>query len=115
MIAPFKEPGAGIDSANGSLASQVFAGRYRIVRALKKGPDSETLLAEDVARGTAVVIKTATAATLSATARMRLEHEAHVLSHLSSAPFPPLLESGFAGELVYLLMPFSPGITLQER
>src|SRR5437773_5478060 len=46
---------------------------------------------------------------------MRLEHEAHVLAQIKNERFPPLLDHGAAGEQVYLVMPFIPGITLQAR
>ena len=51
-----------------------------------------------------------------ATARMRLEHEANVLSHLGQGQaVSPLLDHGCADDHVYLVMPFVPGITLHAR
>ncbi len=93
----------------------MIAGRYQVLRSLKNGDDTETLLATDLTRKTNVVIKTAAAATFSASARMRLEHEAHVLSQIKNWLFAPLLDSGFDGDQVFLVMPFIPGITLQSR
>ena len=61
------------------------------------------------------MIKTAKTALFSATARMRLEHEAHVLSQIKDERFTPLLEYGSSDECVFLVMPFIPGVTLQER
>ncbi len=92
-----------------------FGERYQVLRVLKSGADTETLLASDLTEGTLVVIKTASAASFSATARMRLEHEARVLSEANSGLSTPLLDHGVAGQLVYIVMPFVPGITLQAR
>ena len=101
--------------ANGSPDPRVIGGRYQVLRQLKHGEDTETLLATDLTHGATVVIKTAAVASLSASARMRLEHEAHVLSQIRSGLFAPLLDSGSEGNQVYLVMPFIPGITLQSR
>ncbi len=89
--------------------------RYQVIRRLKHGDDTETLLAIDLTRETNVVIKTAAASSFSASARMRLEHEAHVLSQIKNGLFAPLLDSGADGDQVFLVMPFIPGITLQSR
>ena len=69
----------------------------------------------DLTHDTTVVIKTAAAASFSASVRMRLEHEAHVLSQVKNGLFAPLLDFGSEGDQVYLVMPFIPGITLQAR
>ena len=94
---------------------RVIGGRYQVLRRLKNGDDTETLLASDLQLDTTVVIKTAVAASFSASARMRLEHEAHVLSQIKNGLFAPLLDSGSEGDQVYLVMPFIPGVTLQSR
>ena len=94
---------------------RLIGGRYQVLRQLKQGDDTETLLATDLTHDTKVVIKTAAAAAFSASARMRLEHEAHVLSQIKQGLFAPLLDSGSEGDQVYLVMPFIPGITLQTR
>jgi two-component system sensor kinase len=89
--------------------------RYRILRTLKAGDDTETLLATDLTNGATVVVKTARADSVSATARMRLEHEARVLAQIDNGTHPPLLDRGTTGDRVYLVIPFLSGITLQER
>ncbi len=114
-IAPPQRLSADIVEASGSPVRRLIAGRYQILRVLKPGDDTETLLATDLTRETNVVIKTAAAASFSASARMRLEHEAHVLSQIKNGLFAPLLDSGSEGDQVYLVMPFIPGITLQAR
>jgi two-component system sensor kinase len=104
-----------VNLANGSPERATIGGRYQVLRVLKQGQDTETLLATDLTRGGNVVVKTAAAESFSATARMRLEHEAHVLAHIKNERFTPLLDHGAADDQVYLVMPFIPGITLQER
>jgi two-component system sensor kinase len=93
----------------------VIGGRYQVLRQLKNGDDTQTLLAADLTRNATVVVKTAAAEAFSASARMRLEHEAHVLSQLRNGRSAPLLDSGTEDGQVYLVLPFVPGITLQER
>jgi two-component system sensor kinase len=114
-IAPAMNLSADASHVNGSPERRVFGGRYQVLRTLKNGDDTETLLATDTSRGTTVVIKTAAAAAFSATVRMRLEHEAHVLAQIRNGPFTPLLDHGTVGDQVFLVMPFIPGVTLQAR
>src|SRR5436190_5833523 len=103
------------DLDGGLLPERVIGNRYRVLRPLKKGQGTETWLATDLTQGSTVVIKTAVATLFSASARMRIEHEAHVLSRLKNGQFEPLLDFGADGDQVYLVMPFIPGITLQAR
>ena len=98
----------------GSQDPRVIGGRYQVLRLLKHGDDTETLLATDRTLATTVVIKTAAAASFSASARMRLEHEAQVLSQIKNGLFAPLLDFGSEGGQVYLVMPFISGVTLQS-
>jgi hypothetical protein len=59
---------------------RLIGGRYQVLRALKTVADSESLLAFDRVQGTSVVVRMASAASFSPSVKMRLEHEAHVLS-----------------------------------
>ena len=113
--APTQRLSADAVEANGSPAHRLIGRRYEVLHLLKNGPDTETLLAADLTHKTTVVIKSAAAAAFSASARMRLEHEAHVLSQIKNELFTPLLDFGTEGDQVYLVMPFIPGITLQSR
>lgn len=99
----------------GSQAPRVIGGRYQVMRLLKQGDDAETLLATDRRKAATVVVKTAAAALFSASARMRLEHEAKVLSKITNGISAPLLDFGSEEGQVYLVMPFIPGVTLQSR
>ena len=101
--------------ARGSRDGRMIGRRYQVLRTLKSGIDTETLLATDLTNRTTVVIKTAEAASFSATARMRLEHETHVLTQIKNGPFTLLLDYGTTDDQVYLVMPFIEGITLQQR
>ena len=114
-IAPPLRLSADVVDANDSSDRRVIGDRYQVIRRLKHGDDTETLLATDLTRDTNVVVKTAAASSFSASARMRLEHEAHVLSQIKNGLFAPLLDSGSEGDQVYLVMPFIPGVTLQSR
>ncbi|MFL5245247.1 MAG: response regulator [Gemmataceae bacterium] len=94
---------------------RIIGGRYRVLRKIKQDQDSETLLAADLTQSATVVIKTAMAATLSPSVRMRLEHEAHILSNIKIGLCQPVLDQGAEGDQFYVVMPFIPGTTLQSR
>ncbi len=99
-----------------SAQDRPFAGgRYRVLRQLSTGPDTETLLAREHTTGQSVVVKTVRLDALSATAQMRFEHEAQAFSQLSDISFAPLLDYGHDQQQVFLVMPFIPGITLRQR
>ena len=97
---------------------RVIGGRYQVQAPLEGAQDTgafEAFKAFDLSAGTAVVVRTAPASTFSASARMRLEHEAHVLSQVGDGVFSPLLDFGTEDDQVYLVMPFIRGIALQAR
>src|SRR5262245_15763852 len=94
---------------------RIFGARYRAVRVLKKGHGIETILANDLVQGDRVVIKTALRESLSTGVQMRLEHEAGVLSQIRSPWVAPLLHLGREQGLLYLVMPYVPGLTLAQR
>lgn len=100
---------------SGLQIDRVIGGRYRVLRQLKDGENSETLLVSTPPHEAVVVIKTAAAASFSASVRMRLEHESHVLSQMKVGTISPLLDYGFDGDQFYIVRPFIPGITLQSR
>src|SRR5271165_1966562 len=104
-------PGAPAPVEEGRL----FHDRYRVLRALKKGNGIETFLGRDVADGELVIIKLTASESLSSAARLRLEHEAQVLREMRSPWFAPLLHLGRDADQLYMVLPFLPGITLEER
>ena len=83
------------DPAGEAPRPEVIGGRYHVLATLNRGRDAETLLCSDPTRGTQVVIKRVAAASFSATARMRLEHEAHALTRIKTGRLAPLLDFGF--------------------
>jgi PAS domain S-box-containing protein len=95
--------------------ARTFGGRYQVSCSLKRGQGIETLVGVDLVNGQPVVIKTTAGETLSLGAQMRLEHEASVLRLVRSPWIAPLLYFGREGDLLYLVMPQVPGITLAER
>ncbi|HLL00891.1 MAG TPA: ATP-binding protein [Myxococcaceae bacterium] len=72
-------------------------------------------MASDLRTGGRVVIKVTPAGAMASGARQRLEHEATVLQELHSRFVVPMLHLGVSGELLYLVTPYIPGETLQER
>ena len=103
------------ETGNGLQNHRVIGGRYKILRQLKRGGDTAAFLASDLSAGTPVVVKTALASSFAASTRMRLDHEAHILSQVGDRVFAPVLDYGAEGDQVYLVMPYIPGITLQVR
>ncbi len=96
-------------------SQRVLGGSFRTVRILKTDWSGETFLGTDLLRDTPVVIKTVRAGVLSPVAHMRLEREAAVLRPLHGPRFPLFLDLGREGDLLYLVMPLIPGVTLQTR
>jgi len=115
MTSVFRDSSMVGSPQHGQEDGRVIGGRYRVLRQLKRDDNAETLLAFDLAQNVTVVIKTALAAAFSASVRMRLEHEAQVLSRIKSGALAPVLGHGADGDQFYLVMPFVPGITLQAR
>ena len=122
---PFERPvdrlpttrAAGHGAEGGDLlrASDQGSQRYRFVRRLKSGQGVETTLAVDLQTGQDVVVKTTSATVLSAEARLRLEHEVAVLGGLRTSGFAPVVEAGHDGGVLYVVMPYVPGVTLAEH
>ncbi|MDC0714379.1 ATP-binding protein [Stigmatella sp. ncwal1] len=97
------------------LPGRRLGNRFELLRRLKTGRGVSTWLGNDHRTGSQVVIKMTSRASLVPTARLRLEHEAAVLEELDSAFLQPVLHLGSTGELLYLVTPYLPGETLQER
>ena len=115
---PAASPDNPLDSPNPADQSpfpELIGGRYRVLRSLKCGSEGHSLLAFDPTLDRQVVIKKVLANAFSATVRMRLEHEANVLTQIKTGHLPPLLEFNFTSERVYLVSPFVAGVSLQER
>jgi diguanylate cyclase (GGDEF)-like protein/PAS domain S-box-containing protein len=88
--------------------------RYVIRRSLKSGNGVETLLAEDTSTGLDVVVKSIDPGFVPAAARLRFEHEAEVLRHLSGVGLIGLHDAGSTADRLYLVQPFVDGPGLDE-
>ena len=95
-------------------ASTRFAGRYALGESLKRGNGVETYLAVDALTATDVVLKTIDPAVIHAAARLRFEHETHVLRQLSGTGLTGLHDAGVSDGLLYLVQPLVPGSTLEK-
>jgi len=95
--------------------AEPFADRYRLLRCLKRSNGVETWLADDAPTGGRVVVKTIALDHVHAAARLRFEHETRVLRELTGSGLPGLVDAGEAAGRLFLVQPFLPGRTLEQR
>ncbi len=96
--------------------SIILDGRYHCSRLLKGGHGVETYLATDSeANDALVVVKLLHIDTVAPAVRIRLEHEAAVLSRLGGSTFRPLINYARDEEHLYFVQPYLPGKDLAER
>jgi signal transduction histidine kinase/tetratricopeptide (TPR) repeat protein len=112
MADGFPQLGAG---PGDPLPGRRLGNRFELLQRLKTGRGISTWLGSDLRTGSRVVIKVTATGAMASTARHRLEHEADVLQELHSRFVVPMLHLGVSGELLYLVTPYIPGETLQER
>src|SRR5947209_18311832 len=93
----------------------LLGGRFRVLRLLKQGSGISTLAGLDLVTGGDVVVKTVPADSVSPSTRLRLEHEADVLSRLQSGSVGASASLGQDDGLLYLVQPFVAGVPLDER
>jgi signal transduction histidine kinase/tetratricopeptide (TPR) repeat protein len=93
----------------------VFERRFRAVSLLKAGQGIETWLGTDGLGQGPVVIKFVVAATFPASAQHRLRNQARVLAEVHSPYVSSPIHVGVDGPLLYMVMPFVHGVTLEER
>ena len=91
-----------------------FAGRYELGQILKRSNGVETFLARDRVTGAQVVLKSIAPRLIHDAARLRFEHETHVLRQLVGTGLPGLLDAGIAEDRWFLVQPFLPGLTLEN-
>lgn len=103
----------GID-ATGDRPPGRFAGRYELGRALKRGNGVDTFLAVDTLSDTKVVLKSIAPQLIHGAARLRFEHETHVLRQLVGKGLTGLHDAGVTDDHWYLVQPFVPGSTLEH-
>ncbi|HVU73255.1 MAG TPA: EAL domain-containing protein [Mycobacteriales bacterium] len=92
-----------------------FPARFTAHRLLKTGLGVETHLGTDNETGQAVVIKTVEVERVHVSTRLRFEHETAVLRALAISGLRPVLDAGVDGDKLYLVQPFVPGCSLEER
>src|SRR5690349_1947285 len=106
-------PSPGFESHH--MVCRTFGDRFVTERLIKTSQGVETYHGLDRVNGIPVIIKAIAASFVSASVQLRLEHEAKVLSDIRSPSLSPLLRFGRDGDLLYLVMPYIPGVTLQSR
>lgn len=93
----------------------VVGGRFTVIDLIRRNPSTMTAVAVDGTSGESVVVKAANVEQLSRATRIRLRHEAEVLHALGGRGLVPLIASGEADGLFYLVMPRVAGRTLRAR
>ena len=104
----------GSTAARLDIGATVLDGQYRLMRLLKTRDGIETFVGTRSSDRSPVVVKLIHVASVSATARLRLEHEGRVLQRLAQGPVRPLVASGFDGEFFCVVQPFHVGTPLQD-
>jgi len=99
------------------FASEIreIRGQYRFVRLIRRSEGVETTFAVEVATGMEVVIKTAPAGLVPPELSSRLEQRARTPRAHDEQWFAPLLDVGYTEDRLYVVMPFVPGPTLEQR
>jgi two-component system sensor kinase len=106
-------PPSGLDSHHAGC--RIFGDRFLAERLLKTSQGVDTYYGADRLHASPVIIKVLSASSVSASVQLRLEHEAKVLADIHSSSLSPLLYFGRDADLLYLVMPYIPGVTLQSR
>jgi len=112
---PSLNPAVAANSPHCAPVARIFGGRFRVAHLLHSVSGSETLLADVGESGEAMVIKAIALPTLSAGARLRLEHEQGVLRDSGSAYLAPIQEIGRSAGWWYCVRSHIPGVTLAAR
>lgn len=94
---------------------QLLEDRFQATRLLKRGQGIETWLGVDLHRQDKVVIKMASSGRIPKQIQIRLEHEARVLQEIENRLIAPLRFWKSGKEHLFLVTPFVPGETLEER
>ena len=111
------EPGARpyVGSVRGilELLRPALAERYRIDREIGRGAMAVVFLAEPVPAGRLAAIKALRPELTVVLGAGRFQREVEILGRLSHPGIVPVLESGIAGSLFYLVMPYVAGENLR--
>jgi two-component system sensor kinase len=88
---------------------------YKLVRVLKVGPVSQTLLAVDTVTSQTVVIKAVELALMSRETRTRLTREGSLLRRLPRTGVATIIDALQDADRLYMIMPHVDGVTLRRR
>jgi eukaryotic-like serine/threonine-protein kinase len=97
------------------VLESALAERYRLVREVGRGGSGIAFLADDLTNGGQVAIKVLRVELAGVRARQRFLREIEYSSSLSHPNILPLLQSGEVEGILYYVMPFVPGGSLQQR
>jgi eukaryotic-like serine/threonine-protein kinase len=92
-----------------------LAPHYRVDHELGRGAMALVFLAEDLAAGGLVAVKVVRPEVAAVLGPARFHREIGVLKRLEHPGIVPLLDSGEAGSLLYLVMPYVAGENLRSR
>jgi serine/threonine-protein kinase len=95
--------------------ADAVAGRYRPDREIGHGGMAAVFLAEDLAGGHQVAIKVLRPEVATAVGPARFQREIDILTRLRHAGIVPILDSGAAAGVLYLVMPWVAGENLRTR
>src|SRR3954470_2586574 len=95
------------------VEGRIFGGRFRGSRLLKRGQGIATLTGVDLSDAREVVIKVADPTVVSASARIRIEHDLQVLARLGGDR--PRAQYGRDGDAFYVVQTFVLGASLEHR
>lgn len=97
------------------FSGQILHGSYNVIRILKKGHGIETLVGRDSTQNRVVLIKAALAKTIPVGAQVRIKLEAARLRVVHSASLAPIIQYAKAEHHLYMIRPYIPGVSLEER
>jgi serine/threonine protein kinase len=98
-----------------SALGAALAGRYRVERELGRGGMATVFLADQAGGGDPVAVKVLHPQFAAALGPDRFHREIEILTRLRHPRIVPVLDSGEAGTLLYLVMPYVPGENLRVR
>lgn len=98
-----------------TILSQALRDRYRILRELGSGGMATVFLAEDMRHDRHVAIKVLRADFAATLGSARFLDEIRIAANLTHPHIMPVHDSGVADGLLYYVMPFNEGESLEER
>ncbi|MGE4232311.1 MAG: ATP-binding protein [Bacteriovoracia bacterium] len=93
----------------------LFAGKYQLTSILGEKERSRSYAGFDVVTGQSIVLKTFSDLSVSAQLLFQLEHESEILKGAKDSGLNPILHYGIDEKKFFLVSPFIPGVSLDER